>query len=70
MITIKALLAISIGIAAFGAAIGDGLIVSNFLQASARQPELSGKLQGSMFMGIAFVEGTFFIALAMAFVFQ
>ncbi|WP_394853601.1 ATP synthase subunit c family protein [Lactococcus lactis] len=31
--------------------------------------ELEGKLRGSMFMGIAFVEVTFFIALAMAFLF-
>ena len=65
-ITLAALGAIAIGLAALGAAIGDGLIVSNFLQAVARQPEL----RGSMFMGIAFVEGTFFIALAMAFLFR
>ncbi|AYG00809.1 MULTISPECIES: F0F1 ATP synthase subunit C [Lactococcus] len=62
--------ALAIGTAALGAAIGDGLIVSSFLKSVARQPELEGKLRGSMFMGIAFVEGTFFIALAMAFLFQ
>ena len=62
-ITLAALGAIAIGLAALGAAIGDGLIVSNFLQAVARQPELEGKLRGSMFMGIAFVEGTFLIGL-------
>ena len=39
-ITLAALGAIAIGLAALGAAIGDGLIVSNFLQAVARQPEL------------------------------
>ena len=65
----RELLAIAVGAAALGAAIGDGLIVSNFLQSVARQPELEGRLRSTMFMGIAFVEGTFFIALAMAFVF-
>ena len=66
----RELLALAVGIAAFGAAIGDSLIVSNFLQSVARQPELEGRLRSTLFMGIAFVEGTFFIALAMAFVFQ
>lgn len=58
---------LAIGIAALGAAIGDGLIVSSFLQSAARQPELEGRLRTSMFIGVALVEGTFFIALAMAF---
>ncbi|RZI48976.1 F0F1 ATP synthase subunit C [Lactococcus kimchii] len=68
--TIHALLAVAIGIAAAGAAIGDGLVVSSFIQAIARQPELESKLRTNMFLGIAFAEGTFFIALAMAFLFQ
>jgi F-type H+-transporting ATPase subunit c len=68
--TIHALLAVAIGIAAAGAAIGDGLVVSSFIQAIARQPEMEGKLRTNMFLGIAFAEGTFFIALAMAFLFQ
>ncbi|MDT2551478.1 F0F1 ATP synthase subunit C [Lactococcus petauri] len=68
-ISIEALKAVSIGISALGAAIGDGLIVSAFINAVARQPEMEGKLRGSMFLGVAFAEGTFFIALAMAFLF-
>lgn len=68
--TIHALLAVAIGIAAAGAAIGDGLVVSSFLQALARQPEMESKFRTNMFLGIAFAEGTFFIALAMAFLFQ
>jgi F-type H+-transporting ATPase subunit c len=36
----------------------------------ARQPEMEGKLRTTMIMGIAFVEGTFFVALAMAFIFR
>lgn len=67
---IKQLLAIAIGLGALGAAIGDGLVVSSFIQAVARQPEMESKLRTNMFLGIAFAEGTFFIALAMAFLFQ
>ena len=68
-ISIEALKAVAIGISALGDAIGDGLIVSAFINAVARQPEMEGKLRGSMFLGVAFAEGTFFIALAMAFLF-
>jgi F-type H+-transporting ATPase subunit c len=52
--------AIAAGIAMFGAAIGggigDGLIVAKMLESMARQPELSGKLQTTMFIGIGLVE--------------
>lgn len=68
-ITLAALKVIGIGLAALGAAIGDGLIVSNFINSAARQPEMENRLRSSMFLGIAFAEGTFFIALAMAFLF-
>lgn len=64
------LTALAIGIAALGASLGDAMVVSNYLKSLARQPELEGKLRVGMFMGIAFAEGTFFIALAMAFLFR
>ena len=51
-----------------GVSIGEGLLVSSFLRSAARQPELYNKLQTSMLMGIAFIEGTFFVLLAMAFI--
>ncbi|GFH39689.1 ATP synthase F0 subunit C [Lactococcus insecticola] len=60
---------IAIGLGALGAAIGDGLVVSAFINSVARQPEMEAKLRVNMFLGIAFAEGTFFIALAMAFIF-
>ena len=44
-ISIEALKAVAIGISALGAAIGDGLIVSAFINAVARQPEMEGKLR-------------------------
>ena len=59
---------IGLGLAALGAGIGEGLIVSSILNAVSRQPELEGKLRSLMFVGIAFIEGTFFITLAMTFV--
>ncbi len=68
-ITLAALKAVAIGLGALGAAIGDGLVVSSFIQSVARQPEMESKLRTNMFLGIAFAEGTFFIALAMAFLF-
>ena len=59
---------IGLGLAALGATIGNGLVVSNILSAIARQPELENKLRTYMFLGIAFIEGLFFIVLAMTFV--
>ena len=54
---------LALGIAALGAGIGEGLIVSSILNAVSRQPELEGKLRSLMFVGIAFIEGTFFIVI-------
>ena len=59
---------LALGIAALGAGIGEGLIVNIILNAVSRQPELECKLRSLMFVGIAFIEGTFFITLAMTFV--
>ena len=59
---------IGLGLAALGATIGNGLVVSNIMSAIARQPELENKLRTYMFLGIAFIEGLFFIVLAMTFV--
>lgn len=59
---------LAIGIAALGAGIGEGLIVNSILNAVSRQPELESKLRSLMFIGIAFIEGTFFITVAMSFI--
>ncbi|MGT2828145.1 ATP synthase F0 subunit C [Streptococcus hillyeri] len=58
---------LALGLAALGGSVGIGLLVSSVLQSSARQPEMFGKFQTTMFLGIAFIEGMFFITLAMAF---
>lgn len=50
--------------------IAEGIIVKSFMSAAARQPEMEPRLFARFLIGIAFVEGTFFINLAMAFVFR
>ncbi|EGC22482.1 MULTISPECIES: F0F1 ATP synthase subunit C [Streptococcus] len=54
--------------ACFGVSIAEGLIMSNLFKAASRQPEMIGQLRSLLILGIAFVEGTFFVTLAMAFV--
>lgn len=59
--------AIAVGLAALGAGIGNGLIVSRTVEGVARQPEAQGKLQTIMFIGIALVEAIPIIAVVIAF---
>jgi len=47
---------LGIGIAAFGTAIGIGMLVSKSVEAVARQPEEKATIQRLMILGIAFVE--------------
>lgn len=55
-------------LACLGVSIAEGLIMSNLFKAASRQPEMIGQLRSLLILGIAFVEGTFFVTLAMAFV--
>ena len=59
--------AIAIGLAALGAGIGNGLIVSRTVEGIARQPELRGMLQTTMFIGVGLVEALPIIAVVIAF---
>ena len=55
------LVAIGAGIAVctgIGAGIGIGIATSGFVQAIARQPEVSGKLTPMFFVGVALAEST------------
>ena len=47
---------IGYGLAAIGPGIDIGIIVGKTAEATARQPELRGALQSTMFIGIAFTE--------------
>jgi F-type H+-transporting ATPase subunit c len=62
--------AIAIGLAALGAGIGNGLIVSKTVEGMARQPEHRGMLQTTMFIGFALVEAIPIIAVVIAFMVQ
>lgn len=48
--------AIGAGLAAVGAGVGIGRIGGSAMEAIARQPEASGKIQGAMLIVAAFVE--------------
>ncbi|UVI29951.1 F0F1 ATP synthase subunit C [Paenibacillus spongiae] len=48
--------ALAVGLGALGAGIGNGLIVSKTVEGISRQPELQGKLQTTMFIGVGIVE--------------
>lgn len=59
--------AIAIGLAALGAGIGNGMIVSKTVEGISRQPEQRGALQTTMFIGVALVEAIPIIAAVIAF---
>lgn len=59
--------AIAIGLAALGAGIGNGLIVSRTVEGVARQPESRGPLMTIMFIGVGLVEALPIIAVVIAF---
>ena len=64
MLNLKTL---ALGLAVLGVSIGEGILVANIAKSAARQPEMFSKLQTLMFLGIAFIEGTFFVLLACTF---
>ncbi len=59
---------LAFGLAAIGSGIGVGIVIGKTIESVARQPELQGRLQGLMFLGIALVEALAFIAIAVAFI--
>jgi F-type H+-transporting ATPase subunit c len=54
---------LAIGLAAFGTAIGVGLIFASMLQSAARQPEAKRELQPIMWLGFALTEAVVFYGL-------
>ncbi len=57
------------GLAAIGPAIGVGIVVGRTIEGTARQPELGGRLQTLMYIGIAFTEALALIGIATYFIF-
>ena len=61
-------LPLGVAIAAFGSAIALGRAVAAAMEATARQPEASGKIMGTMIVGCAFIEALTIYALVFCFV--
>lgn len=61
--------AVGYGLAAIGPGIGIGILVGKTLEGMARQPEMSGQLRTTMFLGIAFVEALALLGLVSGFLF-
>ena len=61
-------MALAVGLGVFGPGIGIGLIVAKALEAIGRNPEAQGKIQATMFIGIAFTEALAIFALVIAFI--
>lgn len=69
LVTYNGLGAVGYGLAAIGPGIGIGVLVGKALEGMARQPEMAGKLQTVMFLGIAFVEALALLGLVAGFLF-
>lgn len=56
--------ALLLGLSAVGSGIGDGLVMSKYVEGVSRQPEARSTIFASVLIGIAFVEAFPVIALA------
>ena len=52
-----------VGLGALGACVGVGIMCSRFLEAAARQPELTSSLQGKVFLLLGLIDASFIIGL-------
>ncbi len=58
-----------IGVGAAGACIGVGIMCSRFLEAAARQPELTNSLQVKVFLLLGLIDASFIIGVGLAMMF-
>lgn len=58
-----------IGIGAFGACLGIGIMGSKYLESAARQPELMNPLQTKMFLLAGLIDAAFLIGVGVAMMF-
>jgi len=61
-------MALAVGLGMIGPGIGIGILVSKALEAIGRNPEASGKIQTSMFIGIAFTEALAIFVIVVGFI--
>lgn len=59
---------VAYGGAAIGPGVGIGIVVGNAITAMARQPEMRGQVQTTMFLGIAFTEALALFGFVLAFI--
>ncbi|HET6497583.1 MAG TPA: ATP synthase F0 subunit C [Coriobacteriia bacterium] len=57
---------ITYGLAAFGPGLAVGIIGAKAVEAMARQPEIAGKIQTTMFIAIAFAEALALLGFVLA----
>ena len=55
-----------VGLGAAGACIGVGIMCSRFLEAAARQPELTNSLQAKVFLLLGLIDASFIIGVGIA----
>jgi len=60
--------AIAVAGAAIGASLGNGKVISKTIDSVARQPELQGRLQMMMFIGVGLIEAVPIMAVVIAFI--
>lgn len=60
--------AIAIALAALGASIGNGLVISKAIESMARQPEMESKIRTTMFIGVGLIEAIPIMAVVVAFI--
>ncbi len=58
-----------VGLGAAGACIGVGIMCSRFLEAAARQPELTNSLQVKVFLLLGLIDASFIIGVGLAMMF-
>ena len=51
-----------------GVSLAEGFLMNGLLKSAARQPDIIAELRSLMIMGIAFIEGTFFVTLVFSFI--
>lgn len=61
-------MALAVGLGMIGPGVGLGILVSKALEAIGRNPEAAGKIQTTMFIGIAFTEALAIFALVVGFI--
>lgn len=61
-------MALAVGLGVIGPGIGLGLIVAKALEAIGRNPDAAGKVQATMFIGIAVTEALAIFAIVIGFI--